>query len=242
MIVLLNILKFRLGILMAFGICLTGIALEAAETTNATDRSDFSYFKIITERNIFNPRRSARYVPPGERSTRRSRQADWFVLTGTMTYEKGLFAFFDGTSSDYRKVLKPEEIIASFKITAIEKNVVKLASPTNEMELKVGMQMRKQESGEWAVSERAETFEPPFTYTASSRLIPQSNSLSNNTAQAVAPADEGPEGPVLANDGGENSASNPSGTASTGSGITETDPVLRRLAERAAAERGDAPR
>ena len=28
------------------------------------------------------------------------------TLVGTMTYEKGTFAFFDGSSSEYRKALK----------------------------------------------------------------------------------------------------------------------------------------
>ena len=43
-----------------------------------------------------------------------------FGLTGTLCSEKGAYAFFDGTSSAYRKVLKPEETIAGYKVAEIE--------------------------------------------------------------------------------------------------------------------------
>ena len=46
-------------------------------------------------------------------------QIDFFVLVGTMSYEKGFFAFFDGSHSDYKRVLKREETIAGFKVAAI---------------------------------------------------------------------------------------------------------------------------
>jgi len=51
-------------------------------------------------------------------------------------------------------VLKPEDTIAGFKVVAIETSHVKLASPTNEIELRVGMQLRREEEGEWQLSER----------------------------------------------------------------------------------------
>src|ERR1700704_1716815 len=38
----------------------------AAQQTNTADRLDYSSFKIITDRNIFNSHRSARYRPPTE--------------------------------------------------------------------------------------------------------------------------------------------------------------------------------
>src|SRR5258706_16352028 len=73
-----------------------------------------------------------------------------------MRYEKGLFAFFDGTRSDYRKVLKQDDTIAGFKITAIEPSHVILASATNELDLGVGKQLRREDEGEWRMSDRPE--------------------------------------------------------------------------------------
>jgi hypothetical protein len=75
---------------------------------------------------------------------------DTFTLVGTLTYEKGPYAFFDGSSSEYRKVLETGKTIAGHKITAITGNTVRLALGTNAVELSVGMQMRREDSG-WQV-------------------------------------------------------------------------------------------
>jgi hypothetical protein len=66
-----------------------------------------------------------------------------------MSYEKGVFAFFDGTSSDYKKVLKPEETIAGYKVVAITTDSVKLMLNTNVLELSFGAQMRRRDDGAW---------------------------------------------------------------------------------------------
>jgi len=127
----------------------------SAQQTNTPDRLDYSSFKIITDRNIFNSHRSARYTPPTE--TRPRARVDSFGLAGTMSYEKGSFAFFDGSSSDYRKALQINGVVAGFKVADIESAYVKLASPTNEIELRVGMQLRREDNGEWHLSERLES-------------------------------------------------------------------------------------
>ena len=67
------------------------------------DMISFDEFKIITQRNIFDPNRSA----PGQRRRDQDRprptRIDYLNLVGAMSYEKGRFAFFDGTCSEYRK-------------------------------------------------------------------------------------------------------------------------------------------
>jgi hypothetical protein len=75
-----------------------------------------------------------------------------------MSYENGTYAFFDGTSSSYRKGVKPGETIAGFKIADISADRVKLEANGHEIELNVGMQMKKQDEGEWQLSGRAESF------------------------------------------------------------------------------------
>ena len=89
-----------------------------------------------------------------------------------MSYEKGTFAFFDGTSSDYTKALKTADAIAGYKIASINPNTVTLSSGTNEVELGVGWQMRREEEGDWHPVNRAETYaansSPATTTTATS--------------------------------------------------------------------------
>ena len=57
-----------------------------------------------------------------EANTRAVRsESEYFTLVGIMDYDaQGPIAFFDGTSSQYQKVLKPADTIAGYKIAAIE--------------------------------------------------------------------------------------------------------------------------
>ena len=80
------------------------------------------------------------------------KSVDSLTLVGIMSYEKGTFAFFDGTSSDYKKALKLNDVIAGHKVTNITPNSVKLADGTNELELTVGMQLRREEDGPWSLA------------------------------------------------------------------------------------------
>jgi hypothetical protein len=81
-----------------------------------------------------------------------------------MSYEKGDFAFFDGSRSQYRKALKLADTIADYKIANITPNSVRLAAGTNELELRVGMRLRREDQGPWVVGPEPRAVEPsPFT-------------------------------------------------------------------------------
>jgi len=118
-------------------------------------KPDYSAFKLITEKNIFDPNRVRR--GPGF-VRQQTKNFDSFALVGVMSYEKGTFAFFDGTSSDYKKALKLSDSIAGYKVTDINSSTVKLAAGTNRVELHVGMQMRREQDGDWVASTQAETY------------------------------------------------------------------------------------
>ncbi len=129
-----------------------GAAAWAQETNDAT-ATDFHSFDIIYKRNIFDPSRSGRRPS----TYTRPRQVDTFTLVGTMSYEKGRFAFFDGSSSEYRKTLKPAEKIAGYKIAEIAPDHIVLAAASNQtINLPVGTRMRRQDGGAWWLVSRAE--------------------------------------------------------------------------------------
>src|SRR5213079_1577570 len=100
--------------------------LAYGQPSNAPTRPEYSAFKVIAERNIFSPNRRAR--SSGVRGARPVTKLESLTLVGTMSYEKGRFAFFEGTKSDYRKVLKPADVIAGFTVADIAPDAVKLAS------------------------------------------------------------------------------------------------------------------
>jgi len=126
----------------------------APAPTNPPTRVDDSTLRLITERNIFNAKRSGRVVRSA--TPRKAVRVDSFALLGTMSYEKGSFAFFDGSSSDFRTALKPAATIADCKVLDIGPKGVKLEANGKPVDLPVGSHMRREEGGQWQVAEGTE--------------------------------------------------------------------------------------
>jgi hypothetical protein len=126
-------------------------------TNNGPITLDYSSFKVVADKNIFDPNRTPR-GSLGPRNFLKPKSFDSLTLVGTMTYEKGTFAFFDGTSSEYKKALKLSDAIAGYKVTNIAPNGVKLASGTNELDLSVGAQLRREEDGPWLLAGQSTSY------------------------------------------------------------------------------------
>ena len=126
----------------------------AAQSNLVPGPNDYGRFSsFITERNIFNPSRYA-INPDRPRPITRQQQrsAPTFTLVGTMSYEKGMFAFFDGNQSNLRKVLYQSESnsIAGFTVAEITPAGVKLQAADKKqiVEMKIGQAMQ-QEGNSW---------------------------------------------------------------------------------------------
>jgi hypothetical protein len=159
-----------------------------AGTNNGPVSLDYAAFKIIVDRNIFDPNRYPRRGPLTVRSTPRS--FDALTLVGTMTYEKGTFAFFDGTSSEYKKALKLADAIAGYKLTNIAPNSVKLASGTNQLELSVGAQLRREENGPWLLAGQSTSY-------AATPASTSTNAAATTTTTGSEAASGGAENDIL---------------------------------------------
>lgn len=142
----------------------------AADTNSPSSALDYPAFRLIVDRNIFDPNRA----PRTSRPTAQPKTTDAFTLVGTMSYEKGVFAFFDGTSSDYKKALKPDETIAGYKVASISADSVKLAHDTNIVDLAVGTQIRRRDDGAWEKSASSETYSASASNNSSSASSPPS--------------------------------------------------------------------
>jgi hypothetical protein len=135
-------------------------AAQSNRVPGPTDYTRFSSF--ITERNIFNPNRYAIYSPTSRPVVRRPPpNAPMFTLVGTMSYEKGMFAFFDGNQSSLRKVLYQSESnsIAGFTLAEITLAGVKLQAADKKqiVEMKIGQAMR-QEGSTWQLASQGGFF------------------------------------------------------------------------------------
>jgi len=154
-------IRFQTWIAAIFIALMTCGLRARAQSTNAPGRLDFQAFKILTERNIFDPNRSS---DSGRRSeSKRVARVESFALVGTLSYEKGNFAFFDGSGSAYRKALKIGDTIAGYKVAEIAADHVTLDADGRRVQLGVGLQMKKQDEGEWQLAGRAELLAAPAT-------------------------------------------------------------------------------
>jgi len=156
--------RLRRGALIASAIAATFLA--HAQQTNAPSRLDYDSFRIISQRNIFNPNRSSRVA--SARTQERRVRTDNFVLRGTMLYRKGDFAFFDGSNSDLKKVCELSNKIAGYTVKAISLKSVTLEQDGKVFEMKIGAQMQREENGPWRLIPLDEWTPPPAEGTADS--------------------------------------------------------------------------
>jgi len=107
---------------------------------------DQSAFRIVVERNIFDANRSGGQV---RLPSRRPSRVESFTLVGTMAYDKGAFAFFNGSSSEYSQVIKAGGVIAGHKVADVLSTGVKLEADGKILELPIGSAMRREDEGTW---------------------------------------------------------------------------------------------
>ncbi|MEW6237852.1 MAG: hypothetical protein AB1656_20895 [Candidatus Omnitrophota bacterium] len=143
---------------IAIGVLLIGLAGASVfsvwpEEKPAAAQPSFDSYRMIWDKNIFNPNRRAMRnaveaprpaAPPPE---------DRISLSGTMIFEEGSFAFFDGSQSDYRRVAKLGDEFAGFRIAAIETEGVILMRENEQLDLPVGKSLIEREKGKWEVGD-----------------------------------------------------------------------------------------
>lgn len=126
----------------------TETAAAAPSTASGLNESTF---RIIADRNIFNANRSG--GPVRASSSRRPSRVESFTLVGTMAYEKGAFAFFNGSNSEFTKAIKAGGIIGGHKVADVLAGGVKLEADGKLLDLPVGSSMRREDEGAWHVGE-----------------------------------------------------------------------------------------
>ena len=121
-------------------------AAPARSDSSVTPSASFDTFRLVSDRNIFNPNRTGRR----DRSTEeKAPRTDVISLVGTMESDRGLRAFFDGSDSNYRKALHVGDSVDKFKVTQIAPNVVDLERDGKNLSVRVGQQLRRPEGSDW---------------------------------------------------------------------------------------------
>jgi hypothetical protein len=107
-----------------------------AQDTNTVSQTDLSSFRVIGQRNIFDPSRTSRRR---ERSREAPKVADTFSLVGTMSS------------------------IAGYSVTGITPTAVKLDASGRQLEMKVGSYMERDDAGTWKLVANSEMPAPSTT-------------------------------------------------------------------------------
>lgn len=136
-----------------------GLVLSAVAQTNSTNSAAstnpwpaLDTFSIIQRNNIFDPNRRPQFIG---RTNRTITRTQGFALKGTMSYTKGRFAFFEGTSSDYNKVLGVGGVIAGYTVKDITATNVTLSASGKDFKMAVGKQVRNS-GGKWQMGKPVE--------------------------------------------------------------------------------------
>ena len=121
----------------------------------------FKPFAVIPERNVFNANRNAAAAPvTAPARPPKPPTVEAFALLGTMSSERGAVAFFDGTSTTYRKAAETGDKLGNYTIAAIEHDSVNLTAGDRELCLPLKMQLRREGQGEWLLAELPDNFQP----------------------------------------------------------------------------------
>ena len=105
----------------------------------------FDTFRLMRTRNMFDPNRlpaRTETAPTRSGSPVRENRSSSLSLTGTMVAEGKTLAFFNGTRTDYAKVLSVGDTIADCKITAIQPTQIEMERGGKRAVLAVGQQLQ----------------------------------------------------------------------------------------------------
>lgn len=174
---------------------------SSAQATNVPGPTEYPKFsQYIADRNIFDPTRFAPSIRPINQgnNNRPPPPSATFGLVGTMAYEKGMFAFFDGNSPQYQMVLYASDNsrIAGFIVANVTPSSVTLqtADKTQSMTLKIGDSLRQQQDGTWELGGSIGSFSGGggggyrTSYSMGSSAAGSSGSMSAASVPAAAPA------------------------------------------------------
>lgn len=145
--------------------------------------TDLADFRLISERNIFNPNRSRRPPPSQERTARtpqRTPRIETVTLVGTLSYEKGYFAFFEGSLPGLRRSFAPGDVIAGFRIQEIHHDRILLHHNDSTTTLPLRGQLRREDDAAWTV---ADTPTPEVSSPTTSSSEPSTTSSNENQSE-----------------------------------------------------------
>ena len=139
-------MNLRAPIFAVFVLLVAASMASLAQETNSVEGLDFDSFKIITQRNIFDPTRTGRRRP----TAGPQRRIERISLVGTIIDPKGEAAFFTGSGVP-DKPLKVGDSVKDLKVVQITEDGARLKDQSNTfvLDFESRRSLRREENGPW---------------------------------------------------------------------------------------------
>jgi hypothetical protein len=172
-------------------VLMSGVVAFAQSSNGVPGPEDYDKFsRFVTDRNIFDPNRQPHNY--GSRSTYhtthiRSHGTPGIQFVGTMSYEKGMFAFFNGNTTELSKVVQVGDKIQGYMVTDIAANTVGLQSADKQEKIAVNIgDGLREENNKWVFSKAGEMPLPAAASSSETTGSSSSDSNSSNTSSTPA--------------------------------------------------------
>lgn len=174
---------------------------EVEDKPGGVSYPSLASFKLIQERNIFDPdrrrpremRRETPVAPPREES---------FTLLGTMSYGERILAFFEGTQRDWSGAVELGNEVAGHTLKEVGFENVLLELKGEILALQVGAGRSKRGDADWETQDR----DSWKGSSGGSRSGRSSRSSSSSTFRPARPEDSADAASASADGGSENAA------------------------------------
>ena len=180
------------------------VQYEVEDNRDGNSFPSLASFKLIQERNIFDPERRKPREMRRERPVEPPREES-FTLLGTMSYGERILAFFEGTQRDWSGAVELGKEVAGHTLKEVGFDNVLLELKGESIALQVGAGRSKRGDADWETQERGSW----KGSSGGSRLGRSSRSTSSFTSRPARPEDSANAESASAGGGSENAADEP---------------------------------
>jgi len=209
----------------------------AAAQTNVNSVVNLDSFKLIEQRNIFDPSRSGK-IPSRYGRTRKATVVDIFGLSGaSVAPSNHSIAIFEGYGIPPVKEFHISDVINGYRLIRIDFDSIRLIAPNAQnLTLRVQNGLRREDKGPWKVTDTFDVAPTPAPVTTdqSSTSPPTSASTATSSDDTAPVSDNGPADP-----GNSDGTANAGGTGRSGggrvnpAGKAREEEILKRLRQKA---------
>jgi hypothetical protein len=164
-----------------------------ASTSDNSSRSEgFDRYRLIVDRNIFDPSRRASARNSESDDVRDAREpAETIDLLGTWITDRQALAFVEGSRSELTGAPAQGESLAGWRIVAVRGDRVTLERDGKRLDWPIGKRIERRADGRWTLSGDSVLSSKSSSASSSSSSAASSPSSSTSASSSSAPASSG---------------------------------------------------